>query len=47
MGYYATSSGNFLPTYIVPKRRAEVTTTRRIITQKSAVLTYFAAEALN
>ena len=53
LGYYATISGNFLPTFrdigpifgveedgtkMVPKRRQEITTTRCVKTQKSAVL---------
>jgi hypothetical protein len=55
LGYYAESSGNFLPTFrdnlsvpsstvSVPKRRQEITATRCIITKKRAVLIYFAAE---
>jgi len=32
LDYYATNIGNFLPTYVVPKRRAEVSTTCCIIT---------------
>jgi hypothetical protein len=62
LGYYAASSGNFLPTFrdnlsvptsgvknsrydtIFPKRRDGITTTGRLITQKSAVLIYLAAE---
>jgi len=35
LGYYAASSGK------------KITTTRRVTTQKSAVLIYIAAEALN
>ena len=33
--------------YVVPKRRYEITITRCVITQKSAILSYFAAEAWN
>jgi len=33
--------------YVVPKRWYEITTTRCVITQKSAILSYFAAEAWN
>jgi hypothetical protein len=51
LGYYAASSGYFLPTFrdnppvlslwdrqVVPKRREEITTTRCLVIQKSAVL---------
>ena len=32
---------------VVPKRQQEITTTRCVIAQKSAVLSYFSAEACN
>jgi len=39
LGYYAASSDNLLPLL------AAITTTRRVITQKSEVLSYLAVEA--
>ena len=49
--YKAASTGNFswpLKTEtIVPKRRQEIITTHCVMTQKSAVLAYFVAEAWN
>jgi hypothetical protein len=56
LGYYAASSGNFLPTFRDnpldpssgsknPKGLEEITNTRCRITRKSAVLIYFAAKA--
>ena len=64
LGYYAASSGNFLPTFrdkllvpssdfstlrmgpiSCPEMSVKITTTRWVITQKSTVLSYFAAEA--
>jgi hypothetical protein len=53
LGYYATSTGNSLSTfrdnllarYVVLKRRQGITTIRCAISQKSAVLIYFAAES--
>jgi len=55
LGYYAASSGNIVQTFrdylwvwkLVPKRRQEITINSCVITQKSAVLIYFAAEAWN
>jgi len=51
LAYYATCSGNSLPTFrnnlSVPKFLYEFTTTRCVTARKSAVLIHFAAEAWN
>jgi len=51
LGYSVASSGNSLPTFrdnlSGPETREGITTTRCVITHKTAVVMYFAAEAWN
>ena len=50
LSYYTASCGNFSPNgdnLSVPERWKEITTTRCVIAQKSAVLIYFVAETWN
>jgi hypothetical protein len=51
LGYCAASSCKFLRTfrdpYVVPKRRLQITTPRRVTSQKTADLIYFVTEAWN
>jgi hypothetical protein len=43
-GYYATGSDNFIPTF---RDNLEITPTRCVIAQRSAMIIYIASEAKN